>query len=50
MYGKVTGAGGVIGASLPVTGVNLMYSLLIAFVIISMGFAVARCIPRRHTS
>ena len=50
MYGKIAGAGGLIGGALPVTGVNVLFSLLIVFVLIGAGFAVARCIPKRHTS
>jgi hypothetical protein len=50
MYGKIIGAGGIIGGALPVTGISVIYSLLIAFVLIGAGFAVARCIPKRHTS
>jgi hypothetical protein len=50
MYGKSVGAGGVIGGMLPVTGVNVLYSALIAFVLIGAGFAVARCVPKRRTS
>jgi hypothetical protein len=50
MYGKSVGAGGVIGAMLPVTGVNIFYSALTAFVLIGAGFAVARCVPKRRAS
>jgi hypothetical protein len=50
MYGKTAGSGGLIGAALPITGINVLYSLLIAFTLIGAGFAVARCIPKRHTS
>jgi hypothetical protein len=50
MYGKIAGGGGLIGAALPVTGINILYSLLIGFTLISAGFAVARCIPKRHMS
>lgn len=50
MYGKAAGAGGLMGSVLPVTGVSVIFSLLIAFVLIGAGFAVARCIPKRHTS
>ena len=49
MYGKIAGSGGLIG-TLPVTGISVLFSLLIAFVLIGAGFAVARCIPKRHTS
>ena len=50
MYGKLGAGGGVIGATLPVTGINILYSLLIVFVLIGAGFAVARCIPKRSPS
>jgi hypothetical protein len=50
MYGKIAGGGGLIGGALPVTGINVLYALLIAFTMIGAGFAVARCIPKRHTS
>jgi hypothetical protein len=50
MYGKIAGSGGLIGGTLPVTGISVLFSLLIAFVLIGAGFAVARCIPKRHTS
>jgi hypothetical protein len=50
MYGKSAGAGGVIGGMLPVTGVNIVYSAIIAFVLIGVGFAVARCVPKRRTA
>jgi len=50
MYGKIAGGGGLIGGALPVTGVNVLFSLLIAFALIGAGFAVFRCIPQRHTS
>jgi hypothetical protein len=50
MYGKIASGGGLIGGALPVTGVNVLFSLLIAFVLIGAGFAVARCIPKRHTA
>jgi hypothetical protein len=50
MYGKSAGAGGVVGGMLPVTGVSVLYSVLIAFVLIGAGLAVARCVPKRRTS
>jgi hypothetical protein len=50
VYGKIAGGSGLIGAALPVTGINVLYSLLIAFTLIGAGFAVVRCIPKRHTS
>ncbi len=50
MYGKTVGGGALIGGALPITGVNVLFSLLIAFVLIGAGFAVARCIPKRHTA
>jgi hypothetical protein len=50
MYGKTVGASGVVGGMLPVTGINVLYSALIAFVLIGAGFAVARCLPRRRTA
>jgi hypothetical protein len=50
MYGKIAGGGGLIGGTLPVTGVNVLFALLITFVLIGAGFAVARCVPRRRTS
>ena len=49
MYGKTVGGGALIGA-LPITGINVLFSLLIAFVLIGAGFALLRCIPKRHTS
>jgi hypothetical protein len=45
MYGKIAGGGGLIGAALPVTGIDVLYTLLIAFTLIGAGFAVTRCIP-----
>jgi hypothetical protein len=48
MYGKTVGGSTLIGGALPVTGVNVLFSLLIAFVLIGAGFAVARCLPKRH--
>jgi hypothetical protein len=50
MYGKIAGGSGLIGTALPVTGIDILYSLLIAFTLIGVGFAVTRCIPKRHTS
>jgi hypothetical protein len=50
MYGKTVGVSGIIGGMLPVTGVNVLYSALIAFVLIGAGFAVARCLPKRRTA
>jgi hypothetical protein len=50
MYGKTAGGGALIGGTLPVTGLNVLFSLLIAFVLIGAGFAVARCLPERHTA
>ena len=50
MYGKLGAGAGAIGTALPVTGVNILFSLLIVFVLIGAGFAVARCLPKRHTS
>jgi hypothetical protein len=50
MYGKTAGAGGAIGGMLPVTGVNILTSALIAFVLIGAGFAVVRCLPKRRTA
>jgi hypothetical protein len=50
MYGKIAGAGGAIGGMLPVTGVSILYSALIAFALIGAGFAVARCVPKRRAS
>ncbi len=50
MDGKIAGGNGLIGAALPVTGINILYSLLIAFTLIGAGFAEVRCIPKRHTS
>jgi hypothetical protein len=48
MYGKITAGGGLIGGTLPVTGVNVIFSALISVVLIGAGFAVARCLPKRH--
>ena len=31
-------------------GVNIIYSALISFVLIGAGFALVRCLPKRHTS
>jgi hypothetical protein len=31
-------------------GPPVLFSLLIAFVLIGAGFALARCIPKRHTA
>ncbi len=50
MYGKLSAAGGLMGFSLPVTGINIMFSLLIAFVLIGAGFALGRCLPKRQIS
>ncbi len=50
MYGRLGAGGGVIGAALPVTGINILFSLLMAFVLIGVGFALARCLPKRRTS
>jgi hypothetical protein len=50
MYGKTTGAAGVIGGVLPITGVNIVYSALIAFVLVGAGIAIIRCLPKRHSS
>jgi hypothetical protein len=50
MYGKTTGAAGIVGGVLPITGINIVYSALIAFVLIGVGFALIRCLPKRHTS
>jgi hypothetical protein len=50
MYGKTVGGSTLIGGTLPITGINVLYSLLIAFVLIGAGFAVSRCIPKRRTA
>lgn len=50
MYGKSAGAAGIMGGMLPVTGVNIIYSALISFVLIGAGLALVRCLPKRHTS
>jgi hypothetical protein len=50
MYGKLGFGGGLAGFTLPVAGINILFSLLIAFVLIGAGFALGRCIPRRHLS
>ena len=50
MYGKLGLGGGLAGFTLPAAGINILFSLLIAFVLIGAGFALGRCIPRRHTS
>lgn len=50
MYGKLSMGGGLMGFTLPVAGVNVMFALLIAFVLIGAGFALGRCVPKRRTS
>jgi hypothetical protein len=50
MYGKLSMGGGLMGVTLPVAGINVLFSLLIAFVLIGAGFALGRCVPKRHTS
>jgi hypothetical protein len=50
MYGKLGVGSGLAGFTLPVTGINVLFSLLIAFVLIGAGFALGRCIPKHHTS
>jgi hypothetical protein len=50
MYGKLSIGGGLAGFTLPVAGINILFSLLIAFVLIGAGFALGRCIPKHHTS
>jgi hypothetical protein len=51
MYSRVAFApGAVAGPSLALTGLNLVYTGLVTFVLIGAGFAVARCLPKRHTS
>jgi hypothetical protein len=44
MYRKTIAGAGLIGGALPVTGVNVLFSLLVG-----AGFAVPRCVPKRHT-
>ena len=50
MYGKLSVGGGLVSSTLPVTGINIMFSLLITFVLLGAGFALGRCLPKRHTS
>jgi hypothetical protein len=51
MYAKLTAAPGAIaGPSLALTGLNVLYAVMVAFVLIGVGFAVGRCLPKRHTS
>jgi hypothetical protein len=50
MYGKLSAGGGVMGFTIPVTGINILFSLLIVFVLIGAGFALGRCLPKRQTS
>ena len=50
MYGKLGVGGGLAGFTLPAAGVNILFALLIAFVLIGAGFAIGRCIPKRQTS
>lgn len=42
--------GAVAGPTLALTGLNVLYSILVAFVLISVGFAIGRILPKRHTS
>lgn len=50
MYGKTVGGGAVLGGMLPITGINVVFSLLIVFVLIGAGFALLRCLPKRYTA
>jgi hypothetical protein len=50
MYGKLSMGGGLMGFTLPVTGINVLFSLMIVFVLIGAGFAMGRCMPKRRTS
>jgi len=50
MYGKLGVGGGLAGFTLPVAGINVLFALLIAFVLIGAGFAMGRCVPKRRTS
>jgi hypothetical protein len=46
MYHKIVGTGVGVGAALPTTGVGVLYGLLTAFVLISVGFAALRLLPK----
>jgi hypothetical protein len=53
MYGQtagVAGATGVVGAAatLPFTGLNVIWVLLAGFALIAAGIAILRVIPRKH--
>ena len=48
MYHKVAASGVGLGTALPTTGISVLYSLLTTFVLISVGFAVLRLVPRFH--
>jgi hypothetical protein len=48
MYHKMVGTGVGLGAALPTTGISVLYSLLTAFVLISVGCAMLRLVPRFH--
>ena len=50
MYGKLSAGGGLMGFAIPLTGMNALFALLMAFVLIGAGFALGRCIPKRRTS
>lgn len=51
MYSKLAVAPGAIaGSTLALTGLNVVYAGLVAFVLIGAGLAVSRCMPKRHTS
>jgi hypothetical protein len=51
MYSRIGVAPGAIaGPALALTGLNIVYAGLVSFVLISVGFAVGRCLPKRHIS
>lgn len=51
MYNKLVGAvGPATGAGLAITGLNLLYAALVAFVLTGAAFALGRILPKRHSS
>ena len=52
MYYRLVGAsaGPVAGAGLAVTGLNLLYAGLVAFVLTGAVFALGRMLPKGHSS
>jgi hypothetical protein len=53
MYGQTAGVAGATGAvgaaaTLPFTGLNLIWVLLAGFALIAAGIAILRVIPRKH--